>query len=305
MVTHLLTHGRVTWLNIVHPTPADVERLRELYPYIHPLNLEDIRSPTERPKIDWDDDYLFVTMHFPQWDARMSLSRPREVDFILGRGFVITVHDNTLKPMVTLFDLCEKDEHQRERLLARGANHAFYRMIDSLVDYVQPILRKVDSNLREIEETIFAADTRTIMQQISLVRRDIIALRRIIRQQVPIIEQLEQGEYPVLREDLEEYFGDIADHMVQERDIIDENYEVINGLADTANTLATYKVNEVIRILTLMSVIMLPLTLISSIYGMNITLPLAEHPMSFLLVAAFMVGVTAAMLLFFRFRQWL
>ncbi|MCU0511233.1 MAG: magnesium transporter CorA family protein [Anaerolineae bacterium] len=305
MVLHTIVYGRVTWVNIVYPTPADIEELREMFPYIHPLNLEDLRSPTERPKIDVQDQYLFVTMHFPQFDHRQSLSRAREVDFIIGRGYVVTVHDNLLKPMQTLYTLCDQSEAQRQRLLARGANHAFYVMIDMLVDYVQPILRKVDSNIREVEETIFSSDGRSIIQQIGLIRRDVIALRRIIRQQVPIIEQLERSEYPILREDMEEYFGDIADHLHRERDIIDENYEVINSLADTANTLATYRVNEVMRILTVMSVLMLPLTLISSIYGMNITLPLAEHPDSFLIVALTMIGIAVAMLLFFRRRGWL
>ncbi len=305
MATYTLTYGRVTWLNIVQPTPADVERLRELYPYIHPLNLEDIRSPLERPKIDEDDDYLFVVMHFPFWDARQSLTRAREVDFFVGRGYVVTIHDGTLKPLVTLYQLCESDEDQRQRVLGGGANRVFYMVVDQLVDYIQPILRKVDSNIRSIEENIFTADPRTIIEEISLVRRDIIALRRIIRQQVPIIEQLEQGEYPILHEDLEEYFGDIADHLHRERDIIDENYEVINSLADTANALATYKINEIMRILTVISVIMLPLTLISGIFGMNVDLPFDEHPASFLIVVLIMVGMTSAMLLFFRRRGWL
>lgn len=305
MVLHTITYGRATWVNIVHPTPADVEQLREMFPYVHPLHLEDIRSPSERPKIDVDENYLFITMHFPQFDHRHSLSRAREVDFILGRGYVVTVHDSTLKPMYTLATLCETDEAQRQRLLGRGANHAFYMMIDMLVDYVQPILRKVDSNIREIEEDIFTADGRSIIQRISIVRRDIIALRRIIRQQVPVIEDLERGEYPILREDLEEYFGDIADHLHRERDIIDENYEVINNLADTANTLATYRVNEVMRILTVMSVMMLPLTLISSVYGMNIGLPLADHENSFLIVSSLMGALALAMLLYFRRRHWL
>lgn len=305
MATYTLTYGRVTWLNIVQPTPADVERLRELYPYIHPLNLEDIRSPLERPKIDEDDDYLFVVMHFPYWDARQALTRAKEVDFFVGRGYVVTIHDGALKPLVTLYQLCENDEDQRQRLLGGGANRVFYIIVDQLVDYIQPILRKVDSNIRRIEETIFTADPRQIIEEISLVRRDIISLRRIIRQQVPIVEQLEQGEYPILHEDLEEYFGDIADHLYRERDIIDENYEIINSLSDTANSLATYRINEIMRILTVISVIMLPLTLISGVFGMNVDLPFDEHPYSFLLVVSIMIGITAAMLLVFRRRGWL
>lgn len=309
MGTQTLTYGSVTWIDIIHPTPADVENLQERFPYIHPLNLEDIRSPMERPKIDLDDNYLFVVMHFPLFDKRLSLSRPREVDLIVGRGYVVTVHDGVLKPLTTLHELCEDDELQRQRLLGRGANHAFYTIIDQLVDYVLPILRKVDVNIRGIEEDIFTTDTREIIRNISLVRRDVIALRRIIRQQVPIIEQLEQVEHPIIHEDLEEYFGDIADHLYKARDIVDENYEIITSLADTVDTLASHRINEVMRILTVISVIMLPLTLISSVYGMNVPLPGTQefnlNPDPFWLIALFMVIISIIMLWYFRKRKWL
>ena len=136
MAIQTLTHGRVTWVNIVHPTPSDVDELRERYPYIHPLNLEDVQSHMERPKIDEDEDYIFVVMHFPQWDPAKALSRPHEVDVFVGRGYVVTIHDGILNPLVNLWDKCNKDDDQREKVLGRGANHAFYVIIDQLVDYV-------------------------------------------------------------------------------------------------------------------------------------------------------------------------
>ncbi len=151
MAIQTITHGRVTWVNIVHPTPTDVDELREMYPYIHPLNLEDVQSHMERPKIDEDQDYLFVVMHFPHWDAQKALSRPREVDIFVGRGYVVTIHDGVLRPITNLWTACERDEEQRERTLGRGANHTFYLIIDRLVDYISPILRKVDGNIRRIE----------------------------------------------------------------------------------------------------------------------------------------------------------
>ena len=309
MSIQTLSHGRVTWINIVHPTPADVDELRNLYPYIHPLNLEDVQSHMERPKIDEDEDYLFLVMHFPQWDAAKALSRPREVDMFVGRGYVITVHDSTLRPLITLWEDCIKEEERRERVLGRGSNHAFYMIVDQLVDYILPILRKVDGNIRRIEEDIFTASTRDIIRDISLVRRDVIALRRIIRQQVPIVEQLERVEHPIIHDDLEEYFGDIADHLYKARDIIDEDFEIISSLADTADTLASHRINEVMRILTVISVIMMPLTLVTSFYGMNVPLPgqsgffFNDEP--FWLLSILMLILAVGLLLYFRRRSWL
>jgi len=305
MAIQKLSYGRVTWTDIVRPTPTDVEDLAREYPYIHPLNLEDLLSPIERPKIDEDEHYLFVVMHFPLWDASQRLTRAREVDIIVGRGYVITLHDGTLKPLVSLWESCASNEEALKNLLGRGMSHAFYVIIDRLVDYILPILRKVDANIRSIEEDIFIADTRRVIQDIALVRRDIISLRRIIRQQIPVLELLEKTEHPILHEDLEEYFGDIVDHIYKARDIIDEDTEIIVSLAETADILASHRINEVMRILTVFSVIMLPLTLISSVYGMNINLPFDTHPYAFIIISGAMVAMAVGMLIYFRKRNWL
>jgi len=305
MPIHKMTYGRVTWTNIVQPTPEDVRIVGEEYPYIHPLNLEDLLSPIERPKLDEDENYLFIVMHFPLWDPIQRLTRAREVDVLLGRGFVVTLHDGSLRPLTNLWESVERDENKRDDLLGRGSSHTFYVIVDRLVDYILPILRKVDSNIRSIEERIFTSDTRNVIQEIAMTRRDIIALRRIIRQQVPVLEGLERTEHPILHEDLEEYFGDIVDHITKARDIIDEDSEIIVSLAETADILASHRINEVMRILTVISVIMLPLTLVSSVYGMNINLPFDTNPNAFIIVAGLMVVMALIMLIYFRRRNWL
>lgn len=306
MATRTITYNSVTWYDIVHPTQDDVEKLHETFPYFHPLNLEDIRSPIERPKVDNDDDYLFVVMHFPIWDARHEISRASEMNFFVGRRYVVTVHNGLLSPITALYEACEEAEHERQRLLGRGANEAFYIFIDKLVDYIFPILRKVDTNIHKIEDDLFVSDAKQVIRDIALVRRDIISLRRMIRHQIPIVQQLETTEHPILHEDMEEYFGDIVDHLFKQRDIIEENYEIINSFAETADTLASHRINEVMRILTVISVIMLPLTLISSIYGMNIDqLPFAHHPNSFIITSGIMIVIAILMLIYFRRRNWL
>ena len=305
MTTRIIQHAPVTWTDIVHPSAADVEALRKRFPGFHPLNLEDIRSPIERPKLDQDDDYLFLVMHFPLWDPRHEISRASEVNLFVVRGHLITVHNGTLKPLVAAFERCQTDEAEREKLLGRGVNHAFYTLIDQLVDYIFPILNKVDKRVHAIEDALFESNAKRVIQEIALLRRDIISLRRIIRGQIPILQQLETVDHPILHEHMEEYFGDIADHLFKLRDIADENYEIINSFADTADTLASYRINEVMRILTVISVIMLPLTLISSIYGMNISLPFADDPHAFIITAVIMILIALLMLTYFRKRHWL
>ncbi len=305
MTTREITHDATTWIDIIHPSAADIAALHRRFPQIHPLNLEDCRSHIERPKLDQDPAYLFIVLHFPLWDARDQLSRASEVDVFLGPDYVVTAHDGSLQPLAAAFEACLADENERNGLLGRGADFALHSLIDQLVDYIFPILNKVDGRVHAIEDKLFESEAKRVIQEIALLRRDIISLRRIIRGQIPIIQQLETCAHPILPERLQAYFGDIVDHLHKQRDIVEENFEIINSFADTADTLASYRINEVMRILTVISVIMLPLTLISSIYGMNIDLPFADDPRAFMIAAGLMIVIALLLLIIFRRRRWL
>jgi magnesium transporter len=305
MTYQVLSHERVTWTDITKATTADMERLKEAYPHFHPLDLEDCLSHLERPKIDEYDEYLFIVMQFPLWDASSRVSRPAEVDIFIGAGYLVTVHNSELKPLIDFFQQVEAYANMRERYMASGASRLLHAVIDRLVDNVFPLLYKVDANIRTIEDEIFTEDMRKIIQNLSIIRRDIISLRRIIRPQLAILANLEEVDRPFIREDLDVYFGDIHDHLTKARDIVEDDAEVIAGLADATDTLASYRINEVMRILTVISVVMLPLTLISGIYGMNIPLPFERNPNSFLGIMGLMLVISISMLLYFRHRRWL
>ncbi len=299
-----LTRGRLTWINVTRPTPEDIVRLSKAHPEFHPLDLEDCLSSIERPKVDDYDKYMFVVMHFPFWDQARRISRASEVDFFVGPGYLVTVHNDELKPLTGLYDLCSESEEACERYLA-SSGRLLHTIIDRLVDYIFPILYKVDANIRYIEETMFDEDMRRTIQDLSIVRRDIISLRRIIRPQVAIVYNLEQVDRRFIREDLDVYFGDTLDHLQKARDIVDDNMEMIANLADTTDALASHRINEVMRILTVISVIMLPLSLIAGVLGMNVPLPLPRGYVAFWGTIAAMLVISFAMLLYFRHRRWL
>jgi magnesium transporter len=304
MSIETVTHGKVTWTNIEKPSPEDIEVLRRNYSF-HPLDLEDCLSKIERPKIDEYEDYLFIVMHFPVYDHDQLISRPSEVDFFIGSGYLVTVHDGILSPIYQLFDDCQRYERTRARHMGRGASRLLYSVIDALVDYCFPVLDKVDSNIHVIEEEVFTADMRRVVQDISIVRRDIISLRRIIKPQIAIVANLEQKDRPFIREELDVYFGDIVDHLNKARDILEDHREVIEGLSETSDSVISYRINEMMRILAIISVVMLPLTLLSGIYGMNIALPLARDPLAFVFVLGLMILMAGGMALYFKRKGWL
>lgn len=299
-----ISHAGITWIDIIHPGEAEIEWLRRNYNF-HPLHLEDTISKIQRPKLDDADGYTHIVMHFPVYSKLVSITTPSEVDIFVGPNYLITSHSGNLKPLMRFFKQCLEDPTAREKAMGRSTGYILYLLVDKLVDYCFPILNKIDQNIEQIEDEIFEEKVRRTVYEISMVRRDIIAFRRLIKPLMPVIYSLERKQRPFLKEDMEEYFGDISDHLSKIWDTLEDYKEVIEGLSDTLTSLTSNRINEIIKVLTIISVILLPLTLISGIYGMNIDLPVQHHELAFEIVMGSMIAVIAGMLLFFRWKKWI
>lgn len=299
-------YDKLRWVDIQHPTNTEMEYLRQNFPF-HPLALEDCLSKVQRPKLDEyeDEGYLFIVLHFPRFNKQTRHTSMQEVDIFVGPDYVVTVHEGVLKPLVQLFQTVQEEEDSRARLMGRGTGFLFYRIIDVLVDYCFPIMRKIDQQTASIEDRIFDRNVRGLVQDLSFVRRDIITLRRIIRPNIPVLRQLENREYKFLNLDEDLYFGDIVDHLNKQWDMLEDNRELIEGLNYTLDSLTSHRINEVIKTLTIISVVLLPMTLLASIYGMNVDLPLDEYPWAFPMVVGMMLLGALAMIAFFRWKDWL
>ncbi len=300
----IITEGKVSWINIVHPSHEDIAHLRRYYPF-HPLDLEDCMSSIERPKVDEYEDYLFIVMHFPVYDPNERVSRISEVDIFIGNGYLITLHSGELKPLVQLFEECQKDERARARHMSKGAGQLLYGILDRAVDYVMRILLRVGERIYQVERHIFTDNMRHIVEEISIIRRDVIALRRIIKPQIAVVSNLERKDRPFIREGMDVYFGDIVDGFSRAWDELEDHREVIEGLSATSESITSYRINETMRALTVISVILMPLELLAGIYGMNVKLPFSQSPYAFWVLVAMMIAVTVGLLIFFRRLRWL
>ncbi len=296
-----LTWGELTWVNIEHPTEKEAAYLAEHYPF-HPLDLDDILSRIQRPKIDEYKDYLFLVFHFPIYRKRERVLTSSQLSVFIGQNYLITVHEGELKPLVKLFRECQIDEESRQEYFSQGSGFLLYRILDRLVDYCLPILDKVGDSIEEVEDDIFSDRKKGTVRGISMIRRDIISFRRIIWPMRAVIGSLEpRVRRFVKKTDLSVYFGDVVDHVDKIWDGLDEYKEIIEGLNDTHDSLATNRTNEVVRMLTIIATILLPITVVASIFGMNIPLGLFEdRSYSFLLVFLVMLVVIGGMLYFFR-----
>jgi len=292
----------LTWVNIEKPTSRETDWLAENY-HFHPLDLDDCLSRRQRPKIDEYEEYVFVVLHFPlfSWEARVTV--PSQVSIFIGKDYLITLHDGMLKPLVKLFRDCQLHEEARRAFL-KTSGFLLYRITDRLVDYCLPITYKIMENLERVEDEIFATKGRGTVIELSILRRDIISYRRVIWPMRAVLGSLEQKIEKFTAEDMEVFWGDLVDHVDKIWDTLDECKEIVEGLKDTNDSLYSHRTNEVIRILTVISTIMLPLTLVASIYGMNINLPGDDNDLSFLVILIIMFVVIGIMLAFFRHRRW-
>lgn len=299
-----LTCGELSWLDIQRPTTREVEYLAEHYPF-HPLDLDDCLSRIQRPKIDEYDDYLFLVLHFPVFKKETRVTIASQVAVFIGEKYLITLHNSELKPLTKLFRECQIDEKSRRAYFNHGPGYLLYRLLDRLVDACLPILNKIGDNLEQVEEDIFAEGKSGVVKEISILRRDVISFRRIIWPMRAVIGGLESKVRRFTSLDLSVYFGDMIDHVDKIWDGLDEYKEIIESLNDTHDSLATNRTNEVIRMLTVIATVMLPITVVASIWGMNISLPFQDSPFSLLFVFLIMFAIISGMLYFFRRQRWI
>ncbi len=296
--------GKLTWVNVEKPTRREMEYLAQNYPF-DSFVLEDCLSRVERPKIDEYDNYLFIVLHFPVFNKRVRVTTSSQVSIFIGEDYVVTVHAGDLKTLAKLFDDCQQHERAREDNMGRSSGYLLYRVLDRLVDYCFPILNRIIANVEAADERLFSDNASDTEREISLLRRDIMAYRRIIRPQPDIIKSLEEEDYPFLKEDLDVYFGDIGDHILKINESLDEYKEVVEGLNASIDSLYSRRANEVTKMLTVLGTILLPLLALASLYGMNVPLPFYDSSLAFLFIILITLAISGGMLAYFRLKHWI
>jgi len=305
-VAELEANG-LTWIHLpAPPDPETITTLRERFGW-HPLDVEDVLSKRQRPKIDdyADEGYLFGVLHFPAYDKNVQRLNAGELDFFLGPEYLVTIPNVELLPVTRLFRRVQEDEQFRGQLFGKGSGRLLYEVLDDLFDYCFPILDKIAYKLDSIEDDIDSRRSEEIVTDISKVKQEIISYRKIIKPQRPALRLLERRMERFLPENLELYFDDLVDASERIWDLLDNYKEVVEALESTNESVISHRQNDVLRILTVFSVILLPLTLISGIFGMNVGFPGEGTHIAFWIVAGLMVAVIISMVAFFRHKRWL
>ncbi len=294
----------LTWVHLDRPDEDAVAELAERFGW-HELDVEDVLSKRQRPKIDEYPDYLFVVLHFPFYDKSVQRLNAAELDVFLGPDYVVTLPTVELLPVTRLFSRVHDDQRQREELFANGSGRLLYEILDDLFDYCFPILDKIGHKLDSIEDEMFEGASVEVVRDLSNVKQEIISYRKIIKPQRPTLRGLERYVERFLPEQLELYFDDVVDAAERIWDLLDNYKEVVEALEDTNESVISHRQNDVLRLLTIISVTVLPLTLITSVFGMNVLFPGEGTHAAFWVIVVSLVVVLAGMLGFFRWKRYL
>src|SRR5882757_9115353 len=287
------------WLHIERPRPADRAWLEEHFDF-HPLDYEDVFSRNQRPKVDEYDDYLFIVLHFAAYDKLVGRLSAAELDVFVGPDYVVTLPNEPIQPLEYLFERCRTREDLREQLFSKGPGFLLYKIVDDCVDASFPMLRKMGNKLERLEDDIFEGERPAeIVRDISNVKQEIINFRRVVRPQRAALKDLEATKR-YIPDDLEIYFDDINDASERTWDMLENYKEVVEALESTNEAVLSHRLNDTFRVLTAISVIVLPLTLIASVWGMNTHVPGEQTSTGFWAVVGVMFVVLVATIALFR-----
>jgi len=298
---------KLIWVNIINPGKTEIEYVRKKYKFdLKHLQASSAKSVAQRPKIQKHKDYLFLILHFPVFHEDYIISG--EIEFFIGHGFLITMHDNKIKELNHFFDLCKKDSNSLLAYEFESSAILLYELLNKLMSGSYHLLDKNSIAIDNVESIIFSQEQKVAASQILNLRHNIINLRKILQNHKNILKKLSEMEsslVPVKK--LKNYYYQLVEHSKRIWEILDNQKEMIEALHDTNESLLNYKISDIMKTLTIFSVIVFPLTLLAAIFGMNTMkgMPFIYTENGFWIIIAIMLVGCLSMLLFFERKRWL
>ncbi len=295
--------GTLKWHHILSPSDENLNYLKDNF-YFHPLDIEDCRTGNQRSKIDIYDDYYFMILHFPTFDKKGTFLHTKEVKIFWGEDYIITIGQSHW--VVYNMFLEAKEQRERNEELGVGTSDALlYKVLEKLMTESLMIIRRVGNELDYISQELFSKKAEKTIGHISVTRKNIILLNTIFKPQLRVFHKFETGSIEGFAENMEDYWGNILDYYQRMWDMTEDYEELIDGLSKTFDSLQANKINEIMKVLTMVSAILLPLTFITGLYGMNLGLPFQSEPNSFWVVILSMVVIATTMVIYFKRRKWM
>jgi len=293
---------QVTWISVcgLHETDF-LKQVGEKFK-IHPLVLEDILNVDTRPKIEITDDYLFIVMKLVLFNPDQKILETEQVSFILGRSFLFSFSERTDEIFNPIKD---RITSQLGKIRKRGSDYLLYALMDIVVDHYFLALEKIDERIESLDDEVIKNPERSQIESIYNLRNLLLIIRKSIWPLREIVNQLIKDESDLLDESTEPYLRDLYDHTIHITETIEQQREVTNGLMEIYLSMMSNKMNEVMKVLTVIATIFIPLTFIVGIYGMNFpNMPEMNWPWAYSAVWGVMIAVVVGMVIYFRKKNW-
>ncbi len=305
MHTRELTTPGVRWVNVTRPEKRELAYLAKEFKF-HPLNLEDCASPAQRPKLVEYPQYLFLVLIFPLYDRKTMEVVPAEIDFFISEKYVVTVHRSELFPFMQFFDECRKDLTLQQRVMA-SSDQLLYEILERLLAHTFPMLDHVSVDINRLQKEIFAGNENQFVREILSTRRNIVTFRRIMQAHKAIIRRVEdKGRKFFKGKGLTFYFDNLVEHTKDIWDALENQKDSIEALKDTNEALISFQLNNIMKLLTIISVVMLPAGLVANVFSTNAqNVPFIGLPGDFWILVGIMTIVGVTMLAFFHKKKWL
>lgn len=302
----IIKHKNLTWIDIENPTAREVLGLKEKFD-LHPLVVDELTSPSQRPRAEEFDTCLYVVFHTPLFNKVKRLTYPGELDILITTDHLITIHQGENIPLKSIMQLIEKDELAKEKAFSGTVGILFYFVMEKLISSCLPKIDHINEKVDFVENEIFKGNEKEMVKELSFVKRDILAFRRILKPQRSIFESLIQKKYRFLEDNLNDYFQDLIGTNIRVWNTLENTKEVVESLEETNNSLLSYKINEAMRFLTAISLITFTLSVTVGIFGMAPieSFDWAKDQNTFWLVLIFMNAITIGFLSFFKKKRWL
>jgi len=294
--------GVSVWVDLDQPTPDEARILSDVF-HFHELAIEDALSELHHPKVESYGDYLYLILHGIDFSASEHCFRTKDVDFFLGEQFLVTVHPGVSRSIGKVGAVCGRDS----RILGEGPGILLYRIVDTMVDNYRPEVDELSATLDELEEEVFEKPNTQLARRILNFKKDISSLRQVVLPQRDVVGRLARREFPLISEQLAYGFRDVHDHLVRLSDEAMFFQDRITSILDAHLSAVSNQLNQVMKVLTIIATLFMPLTVLTGVYGMNVPLPHLPggERAQFWWVCGIMFAMSAGMLGFFRRKGWI
>jgi magnesium transporter len=289
------------WVDLAAPTESDLRVLGDVF-HFHPLAIEDAASALQYPKIEPYQGFLYLVLHGIDSTPKHTQFATRDVDFFIGRNFLVTVHDGQSRSIEHLREVCSRHEH----ILAEGPVALVHRIVDAMVDNYRPVIEQIEDRIGKLEEQAFAGHER-MARHVMKLKREVTSMRRVLIPQRDAIGRLARREFPMISDEMAYRFRDVYDHVVRLTEEAILFQDRVTGIFEVNLSTVSHRLNQVMKLLTVMSTIFLPLTVLTGMWGMNIPLPHfpGGENVQFVWVTGIMAVISLAMIVLFRRNRWI